>query len=104
MAVTVNQLEDVVQQSKFRQRIEFALEAIAQNIASEAAGTALHAQRKALSANIVNNPDQWVTPIAMLVVTQLSLSTTNMVGTTDIDTTDATLQTTISSVFNTFFP
>ena len=108
MAVTTNQLQTVISSTPFRQRIEFALVAIAINISSESTGTALHAQRKALAAQIMNNPDNYVTQFAQGVVTQLSLSTTNMVTVNsvpnaDVDTTDAALQTAISAIYNDFF-
>ena len=108
MAVTVYQLQAVIQQPPFRQRIEQALVTIAENISTEATNTPLHAQRKAIAAQIMNDPDAYVTKFATGVVAQLSLSTTNMVTVNgvpgaDVDTTDAALQTTISAIFNDYF-
>jgi hypothetical protein len=109
MAVTPYQLQTVISSTPFRQRVEFALVAIAENISTEAGNTALHAQRKALAAQIMNSPDNYVTQFAQGIVAQLTLASANMVTvnsvpSADIDTTDAALQTTISSIFNDYFP
>jgi len=108
MAVTTNQLQTVIASVPFRQRVEFALVAIAINVCSESTGTALHNLRKQLAVAVMNNPDNYVTQFAQGVVTQLSLATTNMVTVNavpnaDVDTTDAALQTAISSIWNDFF-
>jgi hypothetical protein len=108
MATTTNLLEAVISSTPFRQRVEFALVAIAENISTEAGNTALHAQRKALAAQVLNNPDNFVTTFAQGIVAQLSLSTTSMVtvnsvANADVDTTDAALQTTIASIYNDYF-
>jgi len=72
----------------------------AENVASESSATARHAQRAALASQILNNPAAAAINWAPGVVSQLSLATTNMVGTTDVDTTDAALATIVSSIFN----
>ena len=108
MAVTSNQLETLISSAAgapFRQRVEFNLVLTAENIATEAASTALHAQRARLAAQILQSPDQYTLNFAQGVVAQLPLSTTNMVTVNsvpnaDVDTTDAAIATIISSIFN----
>jgi hypothetical protein len=107
MSVTVNQLETVLTSAPFLQRVAFALGAICQNIESESAGTALHAQRVRLASQIVANVTNYTAEFAAQIVTQLVLATTNMVTVNtvpnaDVDTTDAALQTVISSIYNDF--
>jgi hypothetical protein len=107
VAVTPYQLETVLTSTPFLQRVAFALGAICQNVISESTGTALHAQRVRLAALVVNNVAQYVPEFAAQLVTQVTLASTNMVtvsgvANADIDTTDASLQTIISSIFNDF--
>ncbi len=110
MAVTSTQLEDLVAKSSpnpFLERIEFNLTLTAENVASEASATALHAQRARLAAQILQNVLNYVPNFAQAVIAQLPLSTTNLVtvngvANADVDTTDTTLANTISSVFNDF--
>lgn len=113
MALTDYQAEGLLSQTPFLQRVALNLGIICQNIESEATSTALHAQRVALASRIVNsfgaNPaaSQFVTSFAAQIVTQLPLSSTNLVtanGVTngDVDTTDAALTTIISSIYNDF--
>lgn len=112
MSVTVLQLQALLANpapNPFLQRVRQALTLAAENISSEAGGTALHAQRKALAAQIINNPDQYLPDMAEAVVAQITLATTNLVtangvANSDVDTTDASLGTIISSVYNDFFP
>jgi hypothetical protein len=112
MAVTPIQLETLVTSAAgvpFRQRVEFALVAIAENISTEAGNTALHAQRKALATQIMLSPDNYVTNFAQGLIAQLPLASTNMVTVNavpnaDVDTTDASFQTILASIFNDYFP
>lgn len=108
MAVTTNQLQTVISSTPFRQRVEYAIVLAALAVASEATSTTSHAQRKSLSASILNSPDNFVTQFAQAIVTQFPLSTTNMVTVNsapnaDVDTTDATISTEVSSVYNAMF-
>jgi hypothetical protein len=110
MAVTSSQLETLVANptpNPFLQRIEYNMTLTAENVASEATSTALHAQRARLAALILQNPTQYLPDFAQAVIAQLPLSTTNLVtvgGVTnaDVDTTDATIANTISAVWNDF--
>ncbi len=112
MAVTVLQLQQLLANpapNPFLQRVRQALTLAAEQISSEAGSTALHAQRKALAAQIINSPDQFVPDFAEAIVAQLTLSTTNLVtangiANADLDTTDAALGTAIASVYNDVFP
>lgn len=108
MAVTPNQLETLVSSpagAPFLQRVAFALGAICQNIESESPATAMHSQRIRLASQIVMNVANYTAQFAAQIVTQLTLATTNMVTVNsvpnaDVDTTDAALQTIISSIYN----
>lgn len=111
MAVTSNQLEQLLDPAgvgkPFLQRVEFNLVLTAENIATESAGTALHAQRARLAAQILQNPANYVPNFAQAVIAQLPLSTTNMVtvsgvSNADVDTTDAAIGSVLSSIFNDF--
>lgn len=111
MAVTTLQAMTVINApapNPFLLRVQMALVTIAENVSSEATNTPLHAQRKQLAAQIMNNPSQFVYNFAQAVVANLTLSAANLVTVTgftsqDLDTTDAALQTSISSVYNDFF-
>jgi len=108
MAVTSNMLEQLVKGTAggpFLQRVEYNLVLTAENIATEAPSTALHAQRARLAAQILQNPDQFVPDFAQGVIAQLPLSTTNMVTVAgvpnaDVDTTDTAIANTIASIVN----
>lgn len=102
MALTTTQAESLTTQAAFLARLEYALTLTAENVASEATGTARHAQRAAMASQILNNPDQAARNWAPGVVAQLPLASANMVGTTDVDTTDAALATIVSSIYNDF--
>jgi hypothetical protein len=110
VAVTEYQLENLITSTAgaaFLQRVAFHLGVICQNIESEAAGTALHAQRAALAGRIVTNPSQYAAEFAQQLITQLPLATTNLVtvngvANADVDTTSASLETILSSIYNDF--
>ena len=104
MALSTNQAEAVCSQTPFLQRVEYAITLTAENIASESTATARHVQRAALASQILNNPSNYAAQWAPAIVAQFNLSTTNMVGTTDVDTTDAALATIVSSIYNDFLP
>jgi hypothetical protein len=111
-AVTVNQLQTLVSSTAgqpFRDRVKFELVLTAEQIVSESAGTAKHADRARLASQILNNPDNYVTPFAQAVVVQLPLASTNLVtvagvANADVDTADATIASDISAAFNAFLP
>lgn len=93
----------------FWQRVQFQLIVTAENIVAESAGTAKHSARAALASQVLNNPDAYTTTFGKAVVAQLTLSTTNMVtvnsvANADVDTTDTTIASDISAVFNDFLP
>lgn len=110
MAVTEYQLESLLTSAAgaaFLQRVALNLGVIVQNIESESAATPLHAQRIRLANQIVTNPSAYTAEFAAQIVTQLSLSTTNMVtvngvANADVDTTSAAMQSIISSIYNDF--
>lgn len=114
MALTDYQAEGLLSQTPFLQRVALLLGGIAQNIESEATSTPLHAQRVHLASLIVNsmgsgNPaaSPYVADFAAQIVTQLPLSSTNLVTANgvangDVDTTDAAITTIISSIYNDF--
>jgi hypothetical protein len=113
MALTDYQAEALLTSTPFLQRVALNLGIICQNIESESAGTALHAQRVRLANQIITgtggNPASApiVAEFAEQVLTQLNLSTTSLVtvngvANADVDTTDASLQTVISSIYNDF--
>lgn len=104
MAITTTQAESLTTQPAFLARLEYALTLTAENVASEAPATARHAQRAAMASQILNNPVQSAASWAPGVVAQLPLATANMVGTTDVDTTDAALATIVSSIWNDYLP
>ncbi len=104
MAITTLQAESLVTQPAFLARAEYALTLTAENVASEAPATARHAQRAAMASQILNNPAQAAQNWAPGIVAQLPLASANMVGTTDVDTTDAALATIVSSIYNDFLP
>jgi hypothetical protein len=104
MAITSNQAENVATQASFLQRVEFQIALAAENIASESAATAKHAQRAALASQVMQSPAGFAANWAPDIVSQFNLATTNMVGTTDVDTTDAALGTIISSLWNDWLP
>lgn len=115
MALTDYQAEALLSSTPFLQRVALNLGIICQNIESESAATALHAQRVRLAAQIVNSmggsTQPWNSPyvidFAAQLLTQLNLSTDSLVtvnGVANADTadTDATFQTIISSIYNDF--
>jgi hypothetical protein len=104
MAITSNQAESVATQAAFLQRVEFQICLAAENIVSESAATAKHAQRAALASQVLNSPAAYAANWAPAVVAQFNLATTSMVGTTDVDTTDSALGTIVASIWNDFLP
>lgn len=111
MAVTSQQLETLIATggvgTPFLERVEYNLTLTAENVATEAASTALHAPRARLASAVLNNPTNYVPDFAQAVIAQLPLSSTNLVtvggvANADVDTTDATIATTISAVWNDF--
>jgi hypothetical protein len=92
----------------FLDRVQMAMVITAQAVTTEATSTALHFQRMQQAVSILNDPVSWRYRFAQDILGQLTLSSTNLVtvaGYTsqDLDTTDATLQTQCSAVFNSFF-
>lgn len=109
MSVTDYQLQAIIQQAPFRNRVEIQLVLTAENICSEATSTARHADRVRLASQIINSPDGYVTQFGQAIVAQLPQNTTNVItanGVTngDLDTTDTTIGNTISAIFNDFLP
>ena len=111
-AVTSNQLQTLVASTAgvpFRQRVEFGFVLIAEQVVSESGSTARHADRARLASQVLNSPDNYVTVFSQAVVVQLPLSTTNMVTVNsvpnaDVDTSDATIQSAISAIWNALLP
>lgn len=113
-AVTSNQLITLVDTGAangaglpFRQRVQFQLIVTAEQVAAESTATAKHSFRAALASQILNNPDNLLTPMCKAVAAQLTLSTTNLVTVNsvpnaDVDTADATIASDIAAVFNDF--
>lgn len=109
-AVTTNQLQTLVASltttgAPFAQRVQYAVVLTAENVGGEATSTANHVARARLAAQVLQNPSSYLTAFAQDIVVQLPLSTTNMVtvnsvANADIDTTDATLQTTCANIWN----
>lgn len=104
MAITTIQAEALTTQPAFLARVEYALTLTAENVASESTATPKHAQRAAMASQILNNPASAAQNWAPDIVAQLPLATTNMVGTTDVDTTDAALATIVSAIYNDLTP
>lgn len=113
MALTDYQVEALLSSTPFLQRVALNLGIICQNIESESAGTALHAQRVRLASQIVNsfgaNPaaSPYVADFAAQMLTQLNLSTDSLItvnGVANADTadTDASFQSFISGIYNDF--
>jgi hypothetical protein len=104
MALTTLQAQALLTTgANFLQRVQYAMVQIAENVAAEATGTALHFQRMQLAVAVLLNPASYLTTFAQAAICQLPLATTNLVGTTDTDTTDAALATLVSSVWNDMF-
>jgi hypothetical protein len=113
-AVTTNQLQTLVASITttgvpYAQRIQYAMVLTAENVGGESAGTARHAERARFAAQVLNNPAQYVPAFAQDIAVQLPLASTNMVTVAgvpnaDVDTSDATLQTTCSNIWNLLIP
>ena len=109
MSVNDYQLEAVITQTPFLNRLQYQLILLCENICSEATSTARHSDRVRLASQILNNPATYLTTFAQAAIEQMNQSTTNIItanGVTngDVDTTDAALGTIISSIFNDFLP
>ena len=100
MAITINQAQQALSWPTFLARVKYQMCIQALAVYSEPNTTVGHTTRAARATAILNNPDAYVGVYAQAVITQLSLSGTNLVGNTDLDTPDATLATEISAVWN----
>jgi hypothetical protein len=89
--------------TNFLARVQYAMVLTAENIAAESTGTALHYQRMQLAVAVLNNPNSYLTMFAQAVLCQLTLASTNLVGGTDTDSSDAALATACSALWNSLF-
>jgi hypothetical protein len=100
MAITSNQAETALTWPTFLQRVQLQLCVQALNVYSELNTVTGHAVRAARATAVLNNPTGYVSVYAQAVLTQLTLASTNIAGSVDLDTTDAAIGSAISAVWN----
>lgn len=100
MALTINQAQTLLTWPMFLQRVQYQMVTTAQAVYTEGTGVTNHAIRAARATAILQNPANYTAEFAQAVVAQLPLTTTNIVGNTDVDTTDTAIATEISAVYN----
>lgn len=98
MALTVAQTYAARTDAAFLQRLAVSLTKQAQNIISESAGTASHAQRDVLARKVLIDPDTWAARFAIDVALAANLqSKADLASALDAD-----IDTQVSAVWNSF--
>jgi hypothetical protein len=102
MAMTDAQAMGLLKQPAFLDRVKLQAVKIAQAVYTEVGTTPGHAARAVRATAVVNAPDSFVPSYAVQVVAQLNQATVSLLSDgSDCDATNATINTALSSVWNT---